>query len=204
MFSFSTVFRSERPAPFLANGRIEMIRRSVAHAVVAALPRRSLGRFAVAAWTILMLGFGPSLETARAATYTIIFENRSSSTIWIAAMERGEDGCLGGNGVHGDYWSVHGWREVLPGRSATYSTSHNGFYYYGHNADGTYWGGQEGDGSYWGDDFMVYVVHGKFQYCRPNNGSMGAPGPDYYQVPMRGIIPDGRDGNGTAIIPLLD
>jgi hypothetical protein len=204
MFSFRTAFRSRRETLFQAHGRPELHRGSVAPAGVAAVPRRRLGRFAVAAAAILVLGFGPSMETVRAATYTVIFENRTSSTIWVVAMERGEDGCLTNDGTHGDYWSVHGWVEVLPGRSATYRTTHNGFYYYAHNADGTSWGGQEGDGSFWGDDFLVYVRHGKFQYCRPNDGSGGSPGADYYQVPMRGIIPDGRDGNGTAIIPLVD
>ena len=167
------------------------------------MPRRGLGHVAVAAWAILMLGFGPSLGTARAASYSITFENHSGSTVWIAVMERGEDGCLDHGDAHGDFWSVHGWVEVQRGTATTYYTSHNGFYYYAENADG-FWGGEEGDGSYWGDDFLVYVSDSEFQYCRPNDGSGGAPGPDYYPVPMRGLIPDGRDGNGNPVIELID
>src|SRR5262249_32945739 len=129
-----------------AHRKIDMIRRSVSQVVAAALPRRRLGRFAVATWTVLMLGFGPSLATVRAATDTVVIENRTnSSTLWIATMQRGEAGCLTDDGVHGDYWSVSGWYEVLPGRSATFHTTHNGYYYYYGKAfggSGRGWGGK--------------------------------------------------------------
>src|SRR5262245_58888760 len=59
----------------------------------ALLTRRHLARFAAIAAVMVMLGFGPLLGTARAASHSITIRNRSSTVAWIVVSGKFGDYC---------------------------------------------------------------------------------------------------------------
>jgi hypothetical protein len=76
-----------------------------------------------------------------------------------------------------EYWYVHGWLQLLPGKDVTYYTDHYVFWYYAERADGS-----ATDGS-----FSIYVRNATFERCRLSGATEASPGSDYYLVEMRKI-----------------